>query len=162
MLAACGPIAQQRDSQELALLEFALRRDLPVFGICRGVQILNVGLGGTLWQDLPGQTGTPLCHNQRPPFEMTVHTVQVDRFSLLYHITGRETLAVNSTHHQAVRETAPSLRAAAAAPDGTTEAVWRPESRFVLGVQWHPELLTDCDASAAALFAAFVEACRPA
>ncbi len=162
VLAACGPIAQQRDSQELALLEFALRRDLPVFGICRGVQILNVGLGGTLWQDLPGQTGTPLCHNQRPPFEMTVHTVQVDRFSLLYHITGRETLAVNSTHHQAVRETAPSLRAAAAAPDGTTEAVWRPESRFVLGVQWHPELLTDCDASAAALFAAFVEACRSA
>ena len=69
---------------------------------------------------------------------------------------------MNSTHHQAVRETAPSLRAAAAAPDGTTEAVWRPESRFVLGVQWHPELLTDCDASAAALFAAFVEACRSA
>ncbi len=159
-LASCGEISPKRDEMELALLRLALDRELPVLGICRGIQLLNVGLGGTLWQDLPSQLGTQLCHSQRPPYDMTIHTVRLEEDSPLYALIGRRSYEVNSTHHQAVRELAPSLRAAARASDGVIEAVWRPESRFFLGVQWHPEFRYRIDGGASALFGAFVEACR--
>lgn len=159
MLAACGEVCPQRDEMELSLLRLALERDLPVLGICRGIQLINVGLGGTLWQDLPSQTGSPLCHSQRPPFDMTVHTVRIEEASPLFSLFGTHEYAVNSTHHQAVRDCAPSLRAAARSSDGIIEAVWRPESRFLLGVQWHPEFRSASDKGAAALFSALVRSC---
>lgn len=159
MLAACGDVCPQRDEMELLLLRLALERDLPVLGICRGIQLINVGLGGTLWQDLPSQTGSSLCHSQRPPFPMTVHTVHVEEDSPLFSLLKTCDYAVNSTHHQAVRTCAPSLRAAARSSDGIVEAVWRPESRFLLAVQWHPEFRFETDKGAAALFSALVRAC---
>ena len=159
MLAACGEVCPQRDEMELSLLRLALERDLPVLGICRGIQLINVGLGGTLWQDLPSQTGSTLCHSQRPPYEMTVHTVHVEESSALFSMLGVREYAVNSTHHQAVRGCAPSLQAAARSCDGIIEAVWRPQSRFLLGVQWHPEFRFEQDKGAAALFSALVRAC---
>lgn len=159
MLTACGEVCPPRDEMEFLLLRLALERDLPVLGICRGIQLINVGLGGTLWQDLPLQTGSSLCHSQRPPFTMTVHTVRVEETSPLFPLLQTRDYAVNSTHHQAVRACAPSLRAAARSSDGIVEALWRPESRFLLAVQWHPEFRFETDKGAAALFSALVQAC---
>lgn len=158
-LPACGEISALRDKMELTVLRLALERGSPVLGICRGIQLLNVGLGGTLWQDLPSQTDSAVCHSQEPPYEKPAHTVRIAEDSPLYSLMGTQEAAVNSTHHQAVRAAAPSLRVAAAAPDGVIEALWRPHSRFFLAVQWHPEYLFLHDAGAAALFRALVEAC---
>lgn len=158
MLQCCGAVELPRDEMELALLRIALRDDKPVLGICRGIQTLNVGLGGSLYQDLREQTGTRLCHQQKPPYSFGVHKVVLEEDSLLYRIVGKRELQVNSMHHQAVRDLAPSLRAAAVSADGLVECLWRPESRFFLGVQWHPEYLRPADEDAAALFRAFVQA----
>ena len=160
VLPACGEISAVRDEMELALMQLSIEDGRPVLGICRGIQLLNIGLGGTLWQDLPSQTGTALCHSQEPPYEKPSHTVRIAPDSPLAALIGKTEIAVNSTHHQAVRTLAPSLRAAAASPDGVIEALWRPESRFFLAVQWHPEYLYPADRGAAALFSALVSACR--
>ena len=128
------------DEYELALHTAAARRDLPVLGICRGKQALNVSRGGTLHQHLPDLTDAG--HDQRQlPFQ-TVHDVSVTRGSLLWRLTGEDRLEVNSFHHQAVDALGSGLRVAATAPDGTVEAVWDRAARFCLGVQWHPETLT--------------------
>lgn len=160
VLPACGEISRVRDQMELALLCQAVADDKPVLGICRGIQLLNAGLGGTLWQDLPSQTGTTVRHSQEPPYDRPSHTVRIAPDSPLAALIGKEEIAVNSTHHQAVRALAPSLRAAATAPDGIVEAIWRPESRFFLAVQWHPEYLYPDDEGSASLFRALAEACR--
>jgi putative glutamine amidotransferase len=128
------------DEYELALHAAVARRDLPMLGICRGMQALNVSRGGTLHQHLPDRTDTD--HNQRDaPFE-PVHEVFVAPGSLLRRLTGHDRLQVNSFHHQAIDVVGTGLRVGATAPDGTVESVWDPAARFCLGVQWHPEVLT--------------------
>ena len=148
-----------KDRAELALLERFLRLDKPVLALCRGMQLLNVHLGGTLYQDLDTQFPTRVTHRQQPPYDLPVHAVSVRPGGPLYRIVGREQLAVNSYHHQAVRDTAPPLSVQARAPDGIVEAVALPWARFVLGVQWHPEAMPREDESAAAIFSAFLSAC---
>jgi len=128
------------DEYELAVHAAARERDLPVFGICRGMQGLNVSRGGTLHQHLPDITGAD--HNQaHAPFE-PVHDVTVAEGSLLHRLAGSPALDVNSFHHQAADRVGSGLHVCATAPDGTIEAVWDPSARFCLGVQWHPEVLT--------------------
>ena len=145
------------DEYELALHVAAAERDLPVLGICRGMQALNVSRGGTLHQHLPDRT--ELDHDQTHlPFR-PVHGAEVERDSLLGRLTGRERLEVNSFHHQAVDALGAGLRVAARAPDGTVESVWDPAARFSLGVQWHPEVLTH-HPEQAELFAQLVLAAR--
>ena len=160
LLPCCGPLSPAKDRAELALLERFLRLDKPVLALCRGMQLLNVHLGGTLYQDLDTQFPTRVPHRQQPPYELPVHAVSVSPGGPLYRIVGREQLAVNSYHHQAVRHTAPALSVQARAPDGLVEAVALPGARFVLGVQWHPEDLYREDEGAAAFFSAFTAACR--
>jgi putative glutamine amidotransferase len=128
------------DEYELALHAAAARRDMPVLGICRGMQALNVSRGGTLHQHLPDRTGSD--HDQRhTPFQ-PVHDVATSPGSLLRRLTGQNRLGVNSFHHQAVDVVGAGLQVAATAGDGTVESIWDPAARFSLGVQWHPEVLT--------------------
>src|SRR3954471_2713907 len=136
-----GPeVDRAADDYELALLAAARERELPLLGICRGLQALNVSRGGTLHQHLPDLTS--LDHLQdHEPFA-PAHTAAVVRGSLLHELAGSDGLAVNSFHHQAVARLGAGLEVCAHAPDGTVEALWDPAATFSLAVQWHAELLT--------------------
>jgi len=138
---ALGPeVDLASDEYELALLAAAAERDLPLLGICRGMQSLNVSRGGTLHQHLPDRS--ELGHLQRHEPFAPAHDVRVARDSILHWLTGSEGLAVNSFHHQAADRIGAGLEVCATAPDGTVEALWDPSATFCLGVQWHAELLT--------------------
>jgi putative glutamine amidotransferase len=129
-----------RDTWELALVAAARVAGLPVLGLCRGAQVINVAAGGTLVQHLP--VGTDESHKQYERDCETVHSVEIEPGSLLAAITGQQTFGVNTLHHQAVAGIGAGLRPVAWAPDGVIEAVESIDDRFLLGVQWHPELLT--------------------
>jgi putative glutamine amidotransferase len=144
-IAELGVTLPERDAFEMVLLEHALRRGMPIFGICRGMQILNVALGGTLYQDLPSQMDhmVLLGHRQQTPKWQPIHEVEVDAGSKIALIMGAAELKVNSYHHQAIRDLAPGLTAVACSPDGVIEAVeWSNLSRrWLIGVQWHAEAM---------------------
>lgn len=151
---------EKRDALETAVLRRALERDKPVLGICRGIQLINAALGGTLYQDLPRQHPSRTEHRQQPPYHIPAHQVTILPDTPLYELLGGETLTVNSYHHQAIRDLAEGLRPMAAAPDGLVEAVWKPDCRFLWAVQWHPEFAFRTDAASRAIFARFVQAAR--
>ncbi len=155
----------ERDRLEILVVGAALARDLPVFGICRGHQTLNVALGGTLVQDLSLRGIDVLAHYQKrrhpePPESEPVHHVRIAPDSRLASILGVEEVAVNSFHHQVVDRPAPGLRVVGTAEDGVIEALEATDGRFLLSVQWHPERMARTDERQAALFAAFIEAAR--
>ena len=137
-------INAKRDLCELLTIKLALDRQIPILGICRGIQMLTCVMGGSIYQDIHTQhtKATTIRHSQDLARNHCSHTVDVEADSLLHSIMGETTLAVNSFHHQAVRETGPSLKAVAWAPDGIIEAVESTEHKSILGVQWHPECLT--------------------
>jgi putative glutamine amidotransferase len=145
-----GPTEPELDAFELELAQAADARGLPLLGICRGAQALNVARGGTLHQHLPG-------HRQTEPATATTHTVHVEPGTRLAQVAGTAVLRVNSFHHQAVDALGRGLRAVAFAADGTIEAIEAPGPRLVLGVQWHAEGLT-AQPRHRALFAELVEA----
>lgn len=150
---------KERDSMELKLLQEVLIREKPVLGICRGIQLINASIGGTLYQDLPHETESQTEHHQQPPYDVPVHDVMIDRGSPLYRLLRQQKLRVNSYHHQAVRELSPQLKAMAYAPDGIVEAVYMPGRKFVWAVQWHPEFSYLKDSSSFMIFEEFVKAC---
>jgi gamma-glutamyl-gamma-aminobutyrate hydrolase PuuD len=136
-----------RDEFELALVKAARDRHLPIFAICRGIQVLNVAFGGTLVQDIPSQISGALPHTLKiPPNEpyTLAHEVWLEKGSLLSNLMGErlsdvDACEVNSRHHQAVKAIATGFRVSATAPDGVIEAIEDPTAEFCLGVQWHPE-----------------------
>jgi putative glutamine amidotransferase len=133
-----------RDAYELALARQALARDLPVLAICRGAQLLNVAAGGTLVQDIPSAMSTSLTHDIDQPKNAIAHDVQVAPGSCLARLLDRRlgkdrTMAVNSRHHQSVKQAAPGFVVSATAPDGVIEAIEKTDAPFCVGVQWHPE-----------------------
>ena len=133
-------VCPMRDEPELFLVREAFRRQIPMLGICRGIQVLAAALGGKVWQDIYVQgEGAKLKHSQDMPREYASHSVSIKEGSLLRDIFGSNTLAVNSFHHQAVSEAGPHLRVSATSPDGIIEAVESNEHKALLGVQWHPE-----------------------
>ena len=133
-------INPRRDRQELLLTKLAADRQIPILGICRGIQTLMVALGGTLYQDIYSQMGNTLIkHDQDLERSYASHSVSVEKDSLLYRLFGTDSIAVNSFHHQAVKTVAPGFRISACAPDGVIEAVESTEYKSILGVQWHPE-----------------------
>jgi putative glutamine amidotransferase len=146
----------RRTEFELALAKGALRRDLPVLGICGGEQLLGVVLGGTLIQHIPDEIEAALAHEQPNPRTEPGHHVSVVADTLLRRIVGTDTLAVNSAHHQAVKAVPRRIRVNAIAPDGVIEGIEDPRRRFCLGVQWHPEYAIS--AGDARIFEAFVRA----
>ncbi|WGF90686.1 gamma-glutamyl-gamma-aminobutyrate hydrolase family protein [Marinivivus vitaminiproducens] len=129
----------RRTAFELGMLEEALRRDMPVLGICGGQQLLNVALGGTLIQHIPDALPDALPHEQPNPRTEPGHDVEVKPGTLLHTIVGSARLPVNSAHHQAADATGPDVVVSATASDGVIEAIEAPQRRFCLGVQWHPE-----------------------
>jgi putative glutamine amidotransferase len=159
---ATGPANDLRDRIELALAKEAAARRLPTLAICRGVQVLNVALGGTLVQDIPSELSTTIEHDAESERSSRVHAVSVDSGSRLEKIVGSRQIATNSFHHQSVDRLAPGLCTVAKSPDGVVEAVeCADRAWWAVGVQWHPEELTgtleDWDRK---LFAAFAEAVR--
>ena len=156
----CGQPCVHRDSLEFALFREVIKTDKPILGICRGMQFLNAALGGTLYQDLPTQKPSEVCHKQPAPFDALTHSVTVEKGTMLYDIVGTEKLMVNTLHHQAVDKIAPCLVPCAKADDGLVEAVYDPEKAFLLGVQWHPEMIFGQEENSIKIGRAFVEACK--
>ena len=149
-------LKQRRTAAELALVQGALARDMPVLGICGGQQLLAVALGGTLIQHIPDSVPDALEHEQTNPRDQPGHSVAVAAGSVLARIVGTAEMQVNSAHHQAVATPGPHAVINAVAPDGVAEGVEDPRRRFCLGVQWHPEFLID--PGDARIFHAFIAA----
>jgi putative glutamine amidotransferase len=139
---ALGPVNEERDRWEFAVIAAARNRALPTLAICRGIQVLNVALGGTLIQDIPSQQPAALPHTAKDGRGSRVHDVVVERGSRLAAALGAQHVMVNSAHHQSIARPAAGLRIAARAPDGVVEAAeWEGDDWWALGVQWHPEEL---------------------
>ena len=159
---AVADVSPARDELEIGLTQRAVADDVPLFAICRGVQVLNVALGGTLVQDLPSEWPNALPHSQKAPRHEPSHAVKVmGEGTRLGRVLGALEIEVNRMHHQAIKRLGEGIRDVAWAPDGVIEGVEMPgEERFVLGVQWHPEELVGHDQAARNLFAAIVDAAR--
>jgi putative glutamine amidotransferase len=155
--------APERDRFEVPLAEAAVERDVPVLAICRGVQVLNVAAGGTLVQDIPTAVRSDLAHSIDVPKDQIAHDVRVTAGTRLAGTLGPgtplDTCSVNSRHHQSVGRVAPRFVVSAVSPDGVIEAIERPDAKFCVGVQWHPENFWRTG-EFAGLFDAFVEAAR--
>ena len=133
-------INPRRDRQELLLTRLAADRQIPILGICRGIQTMNAAFGGPLYQDIHSQMeGTRIKHSQELDRSYASHTVTIEKDTLLHNLFKADTIAVNSFHHQAVKEAAPGFRICARAADGVIEAMESTEYKSMLGVQWHPE-----------------------
>lgn len=157
LLPECGAQNVQRDAMEWKLLEAALAANKPILGVCRGIQMLNCVLGGTLYQDIPSQYETDLTHAMpQPPYNRTAHPIRILEGTPLAELSPLE--GVNSRHHQAVLDLAPGLTPMAYASDGILEAVWMPEKDFVWAVQWHPEAFWEEEGGNLDLFRKLVEA----
>lgn len=136
---ALGSVNRRRDEAEFCALEVAMERQVPVLGICRGAQVLNVALGGTLYQDIATEMPGGLTHEQTEPWGQRTHHAHVDAGSRLHRIVGEQDLFINSWHHQAIDDVAPGLVVVARADDGMVEAVEGRDYPWLMGVQWHPE-----------------------
>lgn len=152
-------IVTARDATEIAAIELARARALPLLAICRGMQMLNVALGGSLVQDIPTQIENAIAHAVPEPRCGPAHAVSVKPGSKLATILGGTDVEVNSRHHQSVRDLGKGLEPVAWAPDGVIEGVELQHERFVVGVQWHPEDMIEGSEPARRLFAAFLAAC---
>ncbi|MCX6068962.1 MAG: gamma-glutamyl-gamma-aminobutyrate hydrolase family protein [Chloroflexi bacterium] len=155
-------IEANRDEIELGLARFSAENQKPFLGICRGLQVVNVALGGTLYTHIPDQLPKALVHefpgaDGVPARTALAHPVRIEEGSRISQIFAEPILNVNSLHHQGVKDVAPGLKAVAYAPDGLVEALELPDHPFGIAVQWHPEWLTD-QAAVRRLFKAFVDA----
>lgn len=157
-----GEVTPSRDSFELALVKELLKLDKPIFGICRGLQILNIAFGGNVFQDMHTVSAKPLLqHNQKSPANHASHFIEVKEDSLLHKITKIDHFKVNSFHHQSAKYVPKALKISAWTSDGVIEAIESPTRKFVLGVQWHPEATAASgDIYSQRLFRKFVESSR--
>ena len=153
-----GEVDDKRDLTEIRLMRAAVNDGKPILGICRGAQVMNIALGGTLYTHIPAQLKGALDHDYPGNLRrVLVHPVNVDESSRSAEIFGETLLNVNSLHHQGLKDIAPGLRVAGCAPDGLVEVVEIPDHPYAIAVQWHPEWLTD-QPSMQRLFKSFVDA----
>lgn len=149
-----------RDRVELQVTRWAVEDRKPLFGLCRGLQVINVALGGSLWQDLEEQVPDAIKHDYFPNFgydrDHLAHEVTLARGSRLRHLMEKDSILVNSMHHQGIKTLAPGLSACAVAPDGLIEAVELDGDQFALGVQWHPEVFEMTDPHTRHVFREFI------
>jgi putative glutamine amidotransferase len=160
---SCERIDPARDWTEIHLVRWAQAEGKPVFGVCRGIQAINVALGGSLYQDVPSQYPQAIKHDYFPTAtqytrDYLAHEVEVQAESRIGRLLGGRRLHVNSMHHQGIKKLAPGLAATAFAPDGLIEAVECERGSFLIGVQWHPEELAETSDPMRRLFVAFVNA----
>ena len=155
-LPACGEPDDQRDTFELLMIREALGMGMPIFGVCRGIQVLAVAMGGTLYQDIESQLGIEKQrHSQEPPYGEPVHTVRFVPDGLFARITGAQEMRTNSMHHQSIKQPGERLIVEGVSEDGIIEAVRARDDDGVFAVQFHPEYLADHSEQAARLFAHF-------
>ncbi len=161
---ACGDVCPLRDEFELKLCRVLLEKypEKPILGVCRGEQVLNVALGGTLYQDVKSQLPGCIAHQQHQIAPYTSHCVTIEADSKLHAIYGDTQIMTNSFHHQSVKEIAPALVVTAKTADGVIEGFEKPDHPYYVGVQWHPERLVEREENAnhKQLFKSFVDACR--
>src|SRR5262245_93406 len=155
-----GVIKSERTEFELELTSEALKRDMPILGICGGAQAINVALGGSLYQDIAVQLPHAGEHQQSAKKLIGGHRVRIPIGTRLHAIVQRQTLEVNTTHHQAVKELGRNLAINAVADDGVIEGIESTQHRFVLGLQWHPEALAPRQPLQRRIFAAFAKVCK--
>jgi putative glutamine amidotransferase len=154
-----GDLCPARDAFEIAAYRLAAAADMPMLGVCRGVQIMNVAAGGSIYQDLAAQRPGSGGHAQKDlPGEYAFHSIRIAPGSKLAGVLGTTETAVNSFHHEAVKEAAPGYVAAATAPDGVIEGIESLSLTYALGVQWHPEYMYGGSPACARLYRSFVEA----
>lgn len=161
-LSHCGTISEDRDTMEELLLQEILDLDKPILAICRGFQLLNSYLGGKLYQDISIEknNGKGSIHRQEKPYNKPVHKVKIKEDSLLFEIIKENEIMVNSLHHQAIKEISPSVEEAAISEDGLIEGIYLKNKRFVLGLQWHPELLYKDYECQLSIFKTFIDSCK--
>lgn len=158
--AVCGEPCEARDRLEQMIFSYAYEKDIPLLGICRGIQMINVLMGGSLYQDLPSQYhGTsPVEHHMTAPYDRPVHRVDLVDGTPLGDLLGKPDIGVNSYHHQGIKAMALGLHTMAYAEDGLTEGIYAPDKSFLWGVQWHPEFSYRKDENQQKIFKAFVNA----
>lgn len=154
----CGFISVRRDANEKAMFERFIKTGKPIMGICRGHQFINVMCGGSLYQDIPSETGSEIKHYMDPPYNRPAHKVSIYPNSPLYKIVKEGEIEVNSCHHQAVCELAPCLEPMALSEDGFIESFYMPEALYLHGYQWHPEKDQHNEYSKK-IFRGFIKAC---
>lgn len=163
-LPECGVTDPDRDRVEIAMVQWAMADRKPVFAVCRGVQVLNVAAGGTLYQDLAEWCDAAIKHDYWPnevrQRHDLVHEVSIEAGSQLASIIGAGDTTVNSMHHQGIKKLAPGLVVNALAPDGLIEGVEGRDDSYCIGVQWHPEELVESDPAMRRLFESFIEAAK--
>lgn len=147
---------EKRDYMEKIILTYAIQKDKPILGICRGIQFINAALGGTLYQDLPSQYESETEHHMIPPYDRVCHTVNIVNGTPLKELLMIDEMGVNSYHHQAVKVLSNSLRAMAFSEDGLVEAVYMPGKKFIWALQWHPEFSYKKDEKSKKIFEKFV------
>lgn len=153
MLPACGEPDDQRDVFELLMIREALSMGMPIFGVCRGIQVLAVAMGGTLYQDIESQLGIEkLRHSQEPPYGEAVHTVRFAQGGLFARVTGVQEMQTNSMHHQSIKDPGERLVVEGVTEDGVIEAVSAKDDDGIFATQFHPEYLSDHSEQAARLF----------
>jgi putative glutamine amidotransferase len=155
-----GRVDPRKDRTEIDLFTLAFNQNMPILGICRGVQLLNIALDGTLYQDLVGQIRMSMNHYPEYPASEMCHKVDIEKGTRLHKILGESMIWVNSSHHQAIKLHGKGLVVNAKSPDGVTEGLEQPSKKWVIGVQWHPELYWRNDRLMTKLFKEFVEACK--
>ena len=154
-----GDVQEHRDEFEFNVFQRVIKTSKPILAICRGAQLVNVALGGTLYQDIPSEINTKIAHRQNEPKFSTSHDVKVLVGTPLHKIMQAEQIKANSFHHQAIKTLGKGLEIMAVAEDGIIEAVYLPEREYLRAYQWHPERLFDIDESARAIFYDFIKTC---
>ncbi|MGH9947892.1 MAG: gamma-glutamyl-gamma-aminobutyrate hydrolase family protein [Pyrinomonadaceae bacterium] len=154
-----GPVVPEKDATDLLVIAAAEKRGIPIFGICFGMQILNVSRGGSLIQDIGSQVEGAIKHDQGIPLERNSHKIRIENGSLMADLAGSDEISVNSHHHQAVKAPGKGMKATSWASDGVIESIEDAEGRPVFAVQWHPELSYGKDAFSTSLFHKFIKNC---
>ncbi len=154
-------VEPKKDETEIEIFNLAFSRNIPILGICRGAQLMNVALDGTLYQDIITQMRMAINHDAEFPPSEPSHVVTIEKDTKLYKILGESAIWTNSRHHQGIKLHGKGLTVSAKASDGLIEGIEHPNKKWVIGVQWRPESMAKIDKLQAKLFKAFVDACKP-
>lgn len=155
-----GEISKERDDFDFLIMKHAFENNKPIFGICRGIQLINVFFGGTLIQDINSQKNTKILHSQTAPRDVATHKIKIKKDSIISDIFGTSA-EVNSFHHQAINKLSKDFKITSEANDGIVESIeYKKKDRFIFGVQWHPECMTEKDEKMQNIFSMFVDICK--